>query len=349
MNAVPSETPVAALVKSTTLLPSVLTTAISLCPACTPFKVTERVVSVLLPVSDSQLDCTIAIAVLLLIVKVWALEAPPPGAGLNTVTEAGPAVAMSAAVIAAVNWVADRYVVVRLDPFHCTTEPLMKLLPLTVRVKAEPPAVADEGLMLVVAGTGLAAAFIVKVWAFEVPPPGAGLNTVTEAVPAVAMSAAVIAAVNWVADRYVVVRLDPFHCTTEPLTKLLPLTVRVKAEPPGAAEVGLMLVVAGTGLVAVLIVKVWALEVPPPGVGLNTVTEAVPVLATSADGTVAVNCPTVQPDQLPIVGVASLVWLHSTPGLPPVTPESVRLPIKTPLTYAEIVLPTAEIFKTSPL
>ena len=224
-----------------------------------------------------------------LIVKVCALEAPPPGAGLNTVTEAVPAVAMSAAVIAAVSWVEDRYVVVRLDPFHCTTEPLMKLLPLTVRVKAEPPAVAEVGLMLVVVGTGLAAALIVKVCALEAPPPGAGLNTVTEAVPAVAMSVAVIAAVNWIADTYVVVRLDPFHCTTEPLMKLLPLTVRVKAEPPAVAEVGLMLVVVGTGLAAALIVKVCAFEVPPPGAGLNTVTEAVPVVAMSAAVIAAVN------------------------------------------------------------
>ncbi len=125
--------------------------------------------------------------------KVWALEVPPPGAGLNTVTWAVPAVAMSAAVIAAVNWVEETKVVVRFDPFHRTTEPATKLLPLTVSVKAGPPAVAEEGLRLVVVGTGL---LIVKVRAPEVPPPGVGLNTVTEAVPAVAMSAAVIAAVS---------------------------------------------------------------------------------------------------------------------------------------------------------
>jgi hypothetical protein len=85
------------------------------------------------------------------------------------------------------------------------------LLPFTVRVKAGPPAVADEGLRLVVVGTGLLAALIVKVWALEVPPPGAGVNTVTVAVPAVTMSEAVIAAVNWVEETYVVVRFAPFH------------------------------------------------------------------------------------------------------------------------------------------
>ena len=42
--------------------------------------------------------------------------------------------------------------------------------------------------------------------AFDVPPPGAGLNTVTFAVPAVAMSATVIWAVSCVLLTYVVVR-----------------------------------------------------------------------------------------------------------------------------------------------
>jgi hypothetical protein len=156
------------------------------------------------------------------IVKVWALEVPPPGAGLNTVTWAVPAVAMSAAVIAAVNWLEETYVVVRLDPFHWTTEPVMNPLPLMVSVKAEPPAMVDEGLRPIVVGTGLSGLLIVKVWALEVPPPGAGLNTVTWAVPADAMSTADIAAVNWIVDTNVVVRSDPFHWTTEPLMKPVP-------------------------------------------------------------------------------------------------------------------------------
>ena len=72
----------------------------------------------------------------------------------------------------------------------------MKLVPFTVRVKADPPAVADEGLKLVVVGTGLSGTLIVKVCELEVPPPGEGLKTVTLAVPAVAISAALIAAVS---------------------------------------------------------------------------------------------------------------------------------------------------------
>ena len=165
----------------------------------------------------------------LLIVKVCALEVPPPGVGLNTVTCVVPAVAMSAAGIAAVSRVAETNVVARFAPFHWTTELELKPLPLTVSVNATPLALAVVGLRLVVAGTGL---LIVRVWALEVPPPGAGVNTVTEAVPATAMSAAGIAAVNRVEETNVVVRSAPFQSTTELATKPVPLTVSVKPDPP---------------------------------------------------------------------------------------------------------------------
>src|SRR2546421_373062 len=90
---------------------------------------------------------------------------------------------------------------------------------------------------------------IVNVWAFEVPPPGAALNTVTDAVPAVARSVARMDAVNRDAEPNIVVRLAPFHRTTdEPATKFVPFTVSVNAAPPAVADVGLRLVVVGTGL-----------------------------------------------------------------------------------------------------
>ena len=126
-----------------------------------------------------------------------------------------------------------------------TVEPETKLEPITVRVNAEPPAVTLAGDSEVNAGTGL---FIVKVCPPEVPPPGAGLNTVTVAVPAVAMSAAVIDAVTCVALTYAVVRLDPFHCTVDAPMKFVPLIVSVNAAPPAVADVGVTLVVVGTGL-----------------------------------------------------------------------------------------------------
>jgi hypothetical protein len=150
-----------------------------------------------------------------------------------------------------------------------------------VRVKAWPPATADAGLSALVVGKGLV---MVKVCPFEVPPPGVGLKTVTVRVAPATMSAAGMTAWSSVAETYVVVRFDAFHRTTEVGTKFVPVTVRVKVELPAITETGLRPVVVGTGL---LTVKVRAPDVPPPGVGLKTVTEAVPAVAMSAESIVA--------------------------------------------------------------
>src|SRR5205823_13792749 len=90
--------------------------------------------------------------------------------------------------------------------------------------------------------------FTVNVCAAEVPPPGAGVTTVTCGVPADARSEAGIAAASWVALTKVVVRAAPFQRTLEPLTKLLPFRVRVKAAPPTVALAGDSDVSVGAGL-----------------------------------------------------------------------------------------------------
>ena len=154
-------------------------------------------------------------------------------------------------------------------------------MPLTVRVNAGPPTIALAGLRVAIVGAGL---LIEKVAVLDVPPPGAGLKTVTFAVPAVAMSVAGMLAVSRVSLTYVVVRSLPFQRRTEPLTKFVPLTVRANAEPPAMALAGLRLVIVGAGL---LIEKVAALDVPPPGAGLKTVTLADPAVAMSAAGMLA--------------------------------------------------------------
>ena len=71
--------------------------------------------------------------------------------------------------------------------------------------------------------------------------------------------------------------------------KPLPLTLRVKAELPATALGGVSETIEGSGL-GLLIVNAFALDVPPPGVGLTTVTLAVPALAMSAAGTDALSC-----------------------------------------------------------
>ena len=116
-----------------------------------------------------------------------------------------------------------------------------------------------------VSATGLV---IVKVLALDTPPPG--LATVTCAVPANAISPAGIAAVSWLEFTYVVARDVPFQRTTEPVTKLLPLTVSVKRGPPLAAVFGEIEASDGTGAETLLIVKVLAFDTLPSG--LATVT-----------------------------------------------------------------------------
>ena len=98
------------------------------------------------------------------------------------------------------------------------------------------PAGVLVGASEVSAGTEFAAAVMVNVTAFEVPPPGAGVTTVTGAIPWVTMSLAGIAAVTWPAFTNVVVRAAPFQRTWEVPTKLLPFTVSVKPAPRPACS-----------------------------------------------------------------------------------------------------------------
>ena len=104
--------------------------------------------------------------------------------------------------------------------------------------------------------------------AFDSPPPGVGLNTVTLFVPPLTMSASAIWSVSCVLPTYVVVRSVLFHRTTEPLMNPVPLTVSVKSGPSGAAQNGLSQVMTGTGLTTA---NDTAFDVPPPGAELNTV------------------------------------------------------------------------------
>jgi hypothetical protein len=73
---------------------------------------------------------------------------------------------------------------------------------------------------------------------------------------------------------------------TDPVTKLLPFAVSVKAAPPAVAEVGPILVSPGPGL---LTVKVCEFEMDKKGVGLETVMLAVPVVVILLEGTTAVS------------------------------------------------------------
>jgi len=153
-------------------------------------------------------------------------------------------------------------------PLNWTTELLLKFVPLTVNVNAGSPANLPVGETLVNVGTGL---LIVNVSAgVEVPPAGAGLVTVTATAPPVKTSEAAIWVVNCEALTNVAGWFVAPKLIDAPLTKLLPLTVRVNSGSPAVTLDGERLLVIGNGL---LTVKFNAgVDVPPPGAGLVTVT-----------------------------------------------------------------------------
>jgi hypothetical protein len=115
------------------------------------------------------------------------------------------------------------------------------------------------------------------------------VKTVTGTVAPVAMSLALICAVSCVLLTKVVVRGLPFQRITDVIAKFVPVAVNVNAAPPAVAVAGEIELSVGTGFVAV-IVNVAEPDVPPPGVGLKTVTAAVPVAAMSLAGMAAWSC-----------------------------------------------------------
>ena len=154
-------------------------------------------------------------------------------------------------------WLLLTNAVGRLLPFHSIVEVETKLLPFRVSVKASPPTITFVGESEFKRGTRL---LMVKLAVFDAPPPGVGFVTCIGAVPAVAMSVAGTEAVSCVELTNVVVRLLPFQLTTDPDTKLEPLTVRVKADPPAVALVGEIVLMAGVGFGG----GGGGLEEPPP-------------------------------------------------------------------------------------
>src|SRR5450432_778610 len=88
-----------------------------------------------------------------LIVNVTAFEMAL--VAFNTVTLALPVFATRLAGTTAVNWVELPKAVARPAPFHCTVELLVKPVPLTVRLKAEAPAVTAAGLRVEMLSEGV--------------------------------------------------------------------------------------------------------------------------------------------------------------------------------------------------
>ena len=96
-----------------------------------------------------------------------------------------------------------------------------------------------------IVGTELTTLVMVKFIALEVPPPGAGLVTVTASVPVESMLEAGIAAVNCVELTNVVAGADPPKLTIEAATKFVPLIVSVKAALPARLLFGEIVATVG--------------------------------------------------------------------------------------------------------
>jgi hypothetical protein len=174
------------------------------------------------------------------IAKLTEFDVPPPGA--CTLIDAVLAVMIRLDGTAAVSCVADTYVVPSAEPFHSTLSPLTKLVPFTVSVNPALPATTVAGESVPMDG---AAAVIAKLTEFDVPPPGA--CTLIDAVLAVVIRLDGTAAVNCVADTYVVPSAEPFHSTLSPLTKLVPFTVSVNPALPATTVAGEIEFKEGTG------------------------------------------------------------------------------------------------------
>ena len=82
----------------------------------------------------------------------------------------------------------------------------------------------------------------------------------------------------------------PFQLTTDVLANPLPLTVSAKAPLPAAAVAGASEETTGAFL-ATVIVNFAAFDMPPPEVGLATVTATDPAFATYEAATCAVSWP----------------------------------------------------------
>ena len=169
-----------------------------------PVPVTVTVVLVDLPAGTVDGDRLIKPRDELLIAMDAALEVPPPGVGVNALTERLPAVAWSATVSDESNCVELMKVVAREVPLTCTTVDETKFAPVTVMgVSVALPVVTRFGVTVIEPGAGL---FTGNKAGAVLPPPGLGFVATTERLPAVARSAEVRDVTSCVGFTYVVVR-----------------------------------------------------------------------------------------------------------------------------------------------
>jgi hypothetical protein len=165
-------------------------------------------------------------------------------------------------------------VVPRSAPFQRTTEVLSNPVPITVIVK---PCLPTDALLgdRKLKETVVAVPDTVNGQAFDSPPPGTGVNTVTSGELTTEISDAEIVVWIFRSLTNVVARSAPFQRMTETGRNPLPTTSSVNPVPPAVALLGESEVMPGRGFVGVT-TNGSAFDVPPSDtpnalVGLNTV------------------------------------------------------------------------------
>ncbi len=161
------------------------------------------------------------------------------------VTVAVPAAAIKDAGTVALTWELLTSIVARGMPFQCATVLELKLEPFNEMEKLPPPTTRLLGEIDDREGLGFRTS---KLRELEVPPPAGGVNTVIEAMPAVDRSDPGTVARRDVPNAGVVVKGVPFQWTTDsPVTKLAPITSKVKLLAPTRMKLGESVDIDGTG------------------------------------------------------------------------------------------------------
>jgi len=173
-------------------------------------------------------------------------------------------------------------VVVRGPPFTSTTEVGVNPVPVRVKVLAVvAPAATAVGASVVITGKGLTTG---NGKILDVPPLGgagggaSGFVTANCNVPAVEMSSTFRETSIAVLFMKVDVRFVLLTVTIDWETKLVPESMMEPFPVPARIVEGDAEVICGTSLGAGVIVNVSAVDVPPPGVEVKTVTVALPGL-----------------------------------------------------------------------
>jgi hypothetical protein len=268
-------------------------------------------------------------------VRFVAFDVPPPGLGVTTVSAYFPAVVSCAAGMSAVSCVELPKVVARGVVPSCTLDWGVKLVPVSVSTVSPLPASTAVGEIELRLGAGFTTVTAAEaVWlgsttlaAFTVTVLGEG-----------GMAGAVYRPLASIVPS---VALPPATSFTDQVTPwfVLPVTVAVN----GCVCVTWSVCVEGLTVTTTTTVRFVAFEVPPPGLGVTTVTGKLPALVNCAAGATAVSW--VELTKL----IASKVPLSSTVDcgvkLVPVT-VNVVFPLPASTTVGEIELRLGAGFTT---